>query len=550
MMTRVLPLVLALLVVLGACSSPTQSESPAPPSPSPRVQSPAPQTTSEADELRNTVLIIDGSGTMTTTDVAPSRMAAAQAAANALVDALPSNSQFGVITFGTNTGNSEADQAESCQDITTVVSLGAVDAANTGLAKTQIDALTPSGYTPIAGALQKAASMLPDGQGEILLVTDGEDTCAPPDPCETAQQLVAERPGLSISTVGLSTGGAANAQLACIANAGNGLFVTASDTSALIRRLQAAYDSANTKGSLSTMGFGVAQLGATYDELTALIPGFPAWYQFPYTNPVPGTSGPLAAIVWQDCTYVFSMDDQTLLAIMPEDALTVDGVAPGQSVSEVQQLYGEPKAVDQVRGTFAARYWADSGVGSAFTVVFDADPTTTPTAQVVRVYLCRCLEIQPPSTETVITTKGYSGIQVDMTMDEVTAAGYSQAQTYSTRDCVGTDVSVQTSNGQAILGLLYYKGVLYGLQADVERGGMGLADEFGHVIGMSLSEHYADPRLQEVAGGQGMRLQVMVDPNNSEYMINYAPDRGNTRLGRIWAGRYQYVTHFELCMGG
>lgn len=45
-------------------------------------------------------------------------------------------------------------------------------------------------YTPIGNALQAAADSLPnEGNRSIILVSDGEDTCAPPEPREVARDL-------------------------------------------------------------------------------------------------------------------------------------------------------------------------------------------------------------------------------------------------------------------------------------------------------------------------------------------------------------------------
>ncbi|WP_420086583.1 vWA domain-containing protein, partial [Mycolicibacterium insubricum] len=78
-----------------------------------------------------------------------------------------------------------------------------------------IDAITPSGYTPISLALQTGADALPDGDTAIVLVSDGEDTCDTP-PCDTATNLKKTHPGLTISTVGFKVDGAAADQLRCI----------------------------------------------------------------------------------------------------------------------------------------------------------------------------------------------------------------------------------------------------------------------------------------------------------------------------------------------
>lgn len=212
-----------------------------------------------------TVLILDASGSMTENDAPGPRIEAAKAAAHGLINALPDDSTLGLQTYGTNTGSADADKAAGCSDVSTLLPLGPLDRAAMGAA---IDAITPSGYTPIALALQTAAAELPadDSAQAIVLVSDGEDKCDVP-PCETAAQLKRERPGLTISTVGFKVDGPAAEQLRCIADATGGLFVQAANADQLAARLLATQDIDRAQSSLSATGsFGI-DLGNSIDEI-------------------------------------------------------------------------------------------------------------------------------------------------------------------------------------------------------------------------------------------------------------------------------------------
>jgi Ca-activated chloride channel family protein len=86
--------------------------------------------------------------------------------------------------------------------------------------------LRPTGFTPIGHALALAARDLPaDGPRTIVLVSDGEDTCTPPDPCEVARNLRAQGVAVKVETVGLLLEGPkARGQLQCIARATGGSY--------------------------------------------------------------------------------------------------------------------------------------------------------------------------------------------------------------------------------------------------------------------------------------------------------------------------------------
>ena len=75
----------------------------------------------------------------------------------------------------------------------------------------------------------------------MILVSDGGDNCAPPQPCSAARQIARRGLKLSISVVGLQVNDRVRRQLECIAKAGGGTYVDAQDPEALKRELLAAF---------------------------------------------------------------------------------------------------------------------------------------------------------------------------------------------------------------------------------------------------------------------------------------------------------------------
>jgi hypothetical protein len=105
--------------------------------------------------------------------------------------------------------------------------------------KAAIGSYQAKGYTPIGFSLQEGARDLPpEGERTIILVSDGEDTCAPPDPCEVAKGLKAQGIGLKIETVGFQVDPAARTQLQCIATATGGTYRDAPNAGELASGLQ------------------------------------------------------------------------------------------------------------------------------------------------------------------------------------------------------------------------------------------------------------------------------------------------------------------------
>ncbi|OLZ67542.1 alpha-1-antitrypsin [Streptomyces sp. IMTB 2501] len=167
-------------------------------------------------------LVLDVSGSMRTRDIdGGSRMAAAKQAFDEVLDATPQEVQLGIRTLGANyPGN---DRKEGCKDTAQLYPVGTLNRTD---AKTAVATLQPTGWTPIGPALLKAADDLNSGGGtrRIVLITDGEDTCQPLDPCEVAREIAAKGVGLTIDTLGLVPDAKTRDQLSCIADATGGTY--------------------------------------------------------------------------------------------------------------------------------------------------------------------------------------------------------------------------------------------------------------------------------------------------------------------------------------
>ncbi|MGW1891457.1 VWA domain-containing protein [Streptomyces sp. NPDC002004] len=169
-------------------------------------------------------LVLDVSGSMRARDIdGGSRMAAAKQAFNEVLDATPEDVQLGIRTLGAQYRGQ--DRKEGCKDTQQLYPVGPLDRTE---AKTAVATLAPTGWTPIGPALQKAAGDLQGGDGSrrIVLISDGEDTCAPLDPCEVARDIAAKGIHLVIDTLGLVPNAKTRDQLSCIAEATGGTYTT------------------------------------------------------------------------------------------------------------------------------------------------------------------------------------------------------------------------------------------------------------------------------------------------------------------------------------
>ncbi|MEU1373745.1 VWA domain-containing protein [Streptomyces triculaminicus] len=205
---------------------------------------PASAADGPAKESPKVELVLDVSGSMRARDVdGQSRMAAAQQAFNEVIDAVPDNVRLGIRTLGANYAGD--DKATGCRDSKQLYPVGKVDRTE---AKTAVATLRPTGWTPIGYALRGADQDLgtDGGTRRIVLITDGEDSCGMPDPCDVARELAAKGTHLTVDTLGLTQDDKTREQLSCIAEATGGTYTTVRHTKELSGRIKQLVRRADT----------------------------------------------------------------------------------------------------------------------------------------------------------------------------------------------------------------------------------------------------------------------------------------------------------------
>ncbi|MDX2702566.1 VWA domain-containing protein [Streptomyces sp. PA03-6a] len=207
------------------------------PAAAPAAADDGPETAHEAPKVE---LVLDVSGSMRANDIdGRSRMSAAKQAFNEVIDAVPDEVRLGIRTLGANYPGK--DKVVGCKDTEALYPVGSVDRTE---AKTAVATLAPTGWTPIGPALQAAGKDLAGGDGtrRIVLITDGEDTCQPLDPCEVARELAAEGTHLVVDTLGLVPNTKIREQLSCIAEATGGTYTAVDHADQLSDRIKQLVD--------------------------------------------------------------------------------------------------------------------------------------------------------------------------------------------------------------------------------------------------------------------------------------------------------------------
>jgi Ca-activated chloride channel homolog len=185
-----------------------------------------PTAHADPDKGNKLVLVLDSSGSMKEpAGDGQTKITAARSALTKVVGKLPAEAEVGLRVYGATVF--KRTQPGACTDTQLSVPIGT---NNRPQLQAAIAKYKPFGETPIGYALQEAAKDLgPSGQRTIVLVSDGEATCAP-DPCVVAQSIAKQGIDLKIDVVGFRVGGKARSQLQCVAREGRGDYYDADST--------------------------------------------------------------------------------------------------------------------------------------------------------------------------------------------------------------------------------------------------------------------------------------------------------------------------------
>lgn len=205
-----------------------------------------PQATIEVPRVSGTVvLVFDVSNSMAAKDVAPSRLAAAQAAATGFVEEQPDTVDIGVVVFGDQALTTQAPTDDHTAALAAIDRLTAT--GGTSLAQAILASLTTITGRPVT--LPEDGAPPPElgywGSASIVVFSDGEDTGGP-ERLEAAADLAAAA-GVRVQTVGVGTTGGATVEvegyqlatalneqvLRGISDATGGSYLTAADPGAL-----------------------------------------------------------------------------------------------------------------------------------------------------------------------------------------------------------------------------------------------------------------------------------------------------------------------------
>ncbi|MDQ3916120.1 MAG: VWA domain-containing protein [Actinomycetota bacterium] len=196
------------------------------------VEAPSIQAQPAIDESPALLIILDASESMRTKLGSATRIAAAKQALRDLVGELPGETLVGLRVFGH--GLSTANKRRGCTDTRLEAPVRPLAPARL---RARINGIRARGLSPIGLALRQGLRDLPpEGDRTIVVVADGEETCAPPIPCEVARK--AREAAVRVDVVGFRVRPGARRALRCTALAGGGSYLEARSEAELTARLR------------------------------------------------------------------------------------------------------------------------------------------------------------------------------------------------------------------------------------------------------------------------------------------------------------------------
>ena len=178
-----------------------------------------------AQQSGNTILVLDGSGSMWGQIDGKAKITIAQEVVGELLPALPQDQALGLTLYGHR-------RKGDCSDIETVVAPGT---GTQGAISEAVNAVKPKGKTPMTDAVRQAAEALryTEEKATVILVSDGIETCNP-DPCAAARALEEAGVDFTAHVIGFDISDPdALAQMQCLAGETGGSFRSASNAAEL-----------------------------------------------------------------------------------------------------------------------------------------------------------------------------------------------------------------------------------------------------------------------------------------------------------------------------
>ncbi|WP_180968146.1 vWA domain-containing protein [Cytobacillus massiliigabonensis] len=180
----------------------------------------------------NVVILMDASGSMKASVNGGVKMDLAKETIKQFTDQLEEDVNVSLFAYGHIGTGKDSDKEKSCKSIDALYPLSLYEEAAFNKA---MDSFQASGWTPLAGAIEKANELLSSYPNEeykniVYIVSDGIETCDG-NPIEAAKKLNESNIEAKVNIIGFDVDDEGQKQLKQVAEAGGGNYATVRDKS-------------------------------------------------------------------------------------------------------------------------------------------------------------------------------------------------------------------------------------------------------------------------------------------------------------------------------
>ena len=176
-------------------------------------------------EKGKAIILLDASSSMLLSVDNKVKIDIAKEAVKSFADAIGQDNEVSLVVYGHKGSEADADKELSCNSIEEIYPMGPFEE---GAFEKSLTTFESKGYTPLAGAIDKAASMSKDFEENVTvyIVSDGVETCGG-DPVKEAEIFVTDNKDRSVNIIGFHVDQNAENQLKQVSEAGNGEYYSA-----------------------------------------------------------------------------------------------------------------------------------------------------------------------------------------------------------------------------------------------------------------------------------------------------------------------------------
>ncbi|PXY52994.1 VWA domain-containing protein [Virgibacillus profundi] len=176
-------------------------------------------------EKGKAIILLDASSSMLLSVDNKVKMDIAKEAVERFADAIGQDNEVSLVVYGHKGSEADADKELSCNGIEEIYPMGDYEAA---AFEESLSTFESKGYTPLAGAIKKAADMSQDFNENVTvyIVSDGVETCDG-DPVKEAKNFVKDSEDRTVNIIGFHVDQNAADQLKQVSEAGNGEYYSA-----------------------------------------------------------------------------------------------------------------------------------------------------------------------------------------------------------------------------------------------------------------------------------------------------------------------------------